>query len=189
MSKRNINQVSNAVQNMNNKKMKTEEGKPSSVAELLTILSNRVDETRKNKSKNLNVFQQEIDDLIQKFREEMEVLNGAYFTRQDIKKYEMFYLLNNRNMIDYLNVHLQGNKDLPREFYLKNTSKIIQEILRASQTALGQLFGQHYPKWKNTVQNKIRELSIPRLSTDSENVKEVQELRLYTNKITRQVNI
>lgn len=191
MSKRSISQVSNPVQNMNQKKMKSE-NRPATKEEvdfLMTSLRKSAEDAKKNKCKNLTSFQREIDELIQKFREDMETLNSVYFTRQDIKKYEMTYLLRNRNLIDYLNCFLQTNKYLTRDFYLKNTCKIIQNILWASQSALGKLVGEHYPSWKTAVENKIREMSVPRLSEDTESMKEVQELRGFANRVAREVQI
>lgn len=192
MSKRSISEVSNPVENIFNKKQKTENNRPENQKEvdvLMESLHRGIDEIKRNKSRNLKTFQEEIDQLIIKFSNAIQTLNETYFTRKDFKKIEMIYFLENKELVDYLNNYIQGNKYIPRDFYLKNTSKIIQELLHASQTSLGKLISEHYPSWQKTISNKIKQMSIPHLSENNENVKEVKELRYYANKISRQIKI
>lgn len=192
MSKRNINQVSNPVQNNNEKKMKTENtfvSRPATKEEvdvLMTSLRKGADEVKKNKSRNLNTFQREIDEMIQEFRDDIQTLSDSHFTRHDwkTKKIDMIYLIKNRDLINYLYAYLRDNKYLSGDFKLKNTSKIIQELLWASQTPLGKLFCEYHPKFRIAIENKIKEMSVSNLSEFAESIKEVKELRYYANKIS-----
>lgn len=201
MSKRNISEVSNPVENIKNKKMKTETRPVTKeeVDELMDIrsaasqrdesLRKSAEEAKKNKSRNLASFQKEIDDKIAKFRDDIQTLNNTHFTRQDWKKISMSYALRNKDMAYYCLDYIIKNKNIPREFSHKNNAKIIQELLWTSQTSVGKLFTEYYPKYWAAIEDRIKVVSVPNLSEKSESIQEVRELRSYANQLQCQINV